>query len=227
MNHLCNQICGAIAGIVDNSYTPTALSPTLSRVHWDRVFEDLESQLAAEWEAERAVLDAESERLRIAKLTLRTRLRMLGQRECTLSLRLLTDGARRNVRLRAVGADWIATQGADPSSTLIIPLSAITSLETDHGALLGTLEDSAPSDTLRDRMTLGFLLRDLARRRISLRLALRDGETLHGTIDRAGADHLDLAVHDSGQSRRVAAVRAFRMVPFDALVWLHPGGAVI
>lgn len=213
---------------MDNSYAPTALSSTLDRVHWDRVFEDLESQLAAEWEAERAVLDAESERLRIAKLELRTRLRVLEERQCPLSLRLFSDGVSRAVTLRGVGADWIATQGADASAALIIPLSAITSVETDHGSLLGTLEESAlPPDTLRERMTLGFLLRDLARRRIPLRMALRDGEILHGTVDRAGIDHLDLAVHDSGESRRAASVRAFRMVPFDALVWLHPGGAVI
>ena len=197
-------------------------------MQWDRVFEDLESQLAAEWEAERAVLDAESERLRIAKLTLRTRLRMLEHRECTISLRLLSDDIRRAVTLRAVGADWIATQGPESSASLIVPLSAITSIETDHGSLLGTLDESSPPpDALRERMTLGFLLRDLARRRIPLRMALRDGEILHGTVDRAGADHLDVAIHDSGESRRSTSVRAFRMVPFDALIWVHPGGAVI
>ena len=76
-------------------------------------------------------------------------------------------------------------------------------------------------------MTLGFLLRDLARRRTPLHVALRDGERLHGTVDRAGADHLDLAVHDAGQARRTDAVRAFRIVPFDALVSARMDGAVL
>jgi len=196
-------------------------------VHWDHIFEDLEGQLAAEWEAERAVLDGESERLRISRLDLRTRLRKLQVRERAVILRL-SDGARRSVRLRAVGADWLATQSAESAATLIVPLAAVTSMETDHGSLLEALEDSTmPPDTLRERMTLGFVLRDLGRRRISLRIALRDGEILHGTIDRAGVDHLDLAVHDAGEARRAAAVRAFRMVPFDALVWLQPGSAVM
>lgn len=196
-------------------------------MHWDHIFEDLEGQLAAEWEAERAVLDAESERLRIAKLELRTRLRRLQLRERVIWLRL-SDGARRSVQLRAVGADWIAAQAADSVSTLIVPLTAVTSIETDHGSLLDALEDSAAAaDSLRERMTLGFVLRDLGRRRIPLRVALRDGETLHGTVDRAGADHLDLAVHDVGEPRRAAAVRAFRIVPFGALVWLQPGSAII
>ncbi|MGM7697331.1 hypothetical protein [Microbacterium sp. A84] len=196
-------------------------------MHWDRLFEDLEGQLAAEWEAERAVLDAESERLRIARLSLRTRLRVLELRGAPLTLRLV-DGERRSVLLQAVGADWIAVQLQDAPTAMIVPLAALTSVETHHGALLETLEDSPlPSDGLRDRMTLGFLLRDLARRRIPLHIALRDGETLHGTIDRAGSDHLDLAVHDAGEARRAAAVRTFRIVPFDALVWARTDSTAI
>lgn len=212
---------------MDNFHTPAVLSPTLGRVHWDRLFEDLEGQLAAEWEAERAVLDAESERLRIAKLSLRTRLRRLEHDAALIGLRL-ADGERRSVQVRAVGADWIATQPIDGSGALIVPLTAITSLETAHGALLATLEDAVlPADELRERMTLGFLMRDLARRRTSLHVELRTGENLHGTVDRAGVDHLDLAVHDTGQARRAGAVRAFRMVPFDAIVSARMDGKVI
>lgn len=202
------------------------LSPTLVRVHWDRLFEDLEGQLAAEWEAERAVLDAESERLRIARLGLRTRLRRFEHDAALVGLRL-ADGERRSVRVRVVGADWIAAQPSEVGGALIVPLSAITGVETTHGALLATLEEAElPADELRGRMTLGFLLRDLARRRTPLHVALRDGERLHGTVDRAGADHLDLAVHDAGQARRADAVRAFRIVPFDALVSARMDGAV-
>ena len=208
-----------------------ALCPTLDRVHWDRLFEDLEGQLAAEWEAERAVLDAESERLRIAKLGLRTRLRRLQHDAALVGLRLV-DGDRRSVRIRAVGADWIAAQpvgdAAMAGATLFVPLTAITSFETAHGALLATLEDTAlPADELRERMTLGFLMRDLARRRTPLHVLLRDGENLHGTVDRAGIDHLDLAVHDTGHARRAVAVRAFRIVPFDAIVSARADGTAV
>ncbi|MCE7480372.1 hypothetical protein LZG07_00260 [Microbacterium profundi] len=196
-------------------------------MHWDRLFEDLEGQLAAEWEAERAVLDAESERLRIARLGLRTRLRRFEHDAVLVGLRLV-DGERRSVRLRVIGADWIAAQPPERGGALIVPLSAITGVESTHGALLATLEDvELPADELRGRMTLGFLLRDLARRRTPLHVALRDGERLHGTVDRAGADHLDLAVHDAGQARSADAVRAFRIVPFDALVSARMDGAVL
>lgn len=211
---------------VDNPYTGR-ISPTLNRVHWDRLFEDLEGQLAAEWEAERAVLDAESERLRIAKLSLRVRLRVLQMQEAPVTLRLV-DGSRHAALIRAIGADWAAAQSAGSPRVIIVPLAALTSVETHHGALLDTLDDTPlPADGLRDRMTLGFLFRDLARRRLPLHLALRDGEVLHGTIDRAGSDHLDIAVHDRGESRRADAVRSFRMVPVDALVWARTDGAAL
>lgn len=212
--------CVAVAGeVVDNPYT-RASSSTLDRVQWDRLFEDLEGQLAAEWEAERAVLDAESERLRIAKLELRTRLRVFEQADVPIGLRLCS-GEQHRVRLRAVGADWIAAQ-ADGPGALIVPLAAVSGIQVDHGALLDSLDENAPaSDGLRTRMTLGFLLRDLARRRAPLQLALSDGEQLHGTVDRAGSDHLDLAVHDAGEPRRARAVRAFRLIPQQAIVWMR------
>lgn len=82
-------------------------SPTLCRMHWDRLFEDLEGQLTAEWEAERAVLDAESERLRIARLDLRARLRTLCSAGADVTIGLV-NGRRIPVSLQTLGADWVA-----------------------------------------------------------------------------------------------------------------------
>lgn len=196
-------------------------------MHWDRLFEDLEGQLAAEWEAERAALDAESERLRISKLTLRARLRRLHHSDAPVTVRL-ADGGRQSGRLRAVGADWFAAQTTEAPTSLIIPVHAVVGIETHHGAILDSLEDGAiGSDGLRERMTFGFLLRDLARRRLPLRIALLDGETLHGTIDRAGDDHLDFAVHDAGEARHATAVRSFRMLPFTAVLWARAAAAAL
>ncbi|WP_298037773.1 hypothetical protein [uncultured Microbacterium sp.] len=190
-------------------------------MHWDRMFEDLEGQLAAEWEAERAVLDAESERLRISKLSLRARLRALAQAEASVGIRL-RGGLRRTVRITMMGADWFAVRETTDRQVMIVPLSALTTVATDHGALLGSLaEDTASVEDVRGRMSFGFLLRDLARRRVPVHLTLIDGDLVHGTIDRAGEDHLDIAVHDAGQARRASAVSAFHMVPFEAVVLLR------
>ncbi|CAH0135328.1 hypothetical protein [Microbacterium sp. Bi121] len=196
-------------------------------MHWDRLFEDLEGQLAAEWEAEKAALDAESERLRISKLTLLQRLRLMQRSDAPFAVRL-ADGERQTGRLRAVGADWIAIQTQDAPAALIVPIAAVAGVETHHGAILETLEDvEIPNDGMRSRMTMGFLLRDFARRRLAVRLALTDGERLHGTIDRAGDDHLDLAMHDPGEPRLSTVVRGFRIVPFTAVQWVRTASGAI
>lgn len=193
-------------------------------MHWDRLFEDLEGQLASEWEAERAVLDAESERLRIAGLDLRARLRMLSGvgAEATIELR---TGRRLPVTLQTLGADWIAvaSRGAAgahvAASALLLPLRAIAGIAADHGMILASLDEPASAaPSLRERMTLGFVLRDLARRRIPVHISTHAGDDVHGTIDRAAADHLDLAVHDPGQPRLAGAVQGFRIIPFSSLV---------
>lgn len=193
-------------------------------MHWDRLFEDLEGQLASEWEADRAALDAESERLRIARLDLRTRLRSLCAAHADVTLEL-AHGRRVPVTMQTLGADWVAAASRIASgaivapTTLLVPHRAIAGIALDHGMMLKSLDDaSAPDHTLRERMTLGFVLRDLARRRVAVHVSMRVGEEIHGTIDRAAADHLDLAVHDAGEARRASAVHDFRIVPFSRIV---------
>ena len=58
-------------------------------------------------------------------------------------------------------------------------------------------------------------MRDLVRRRVVGDGAprLRDGCST-GTIDRAGADHLDIALHEPGTPRRASEVTGHRIVPF-------------
>ena len=50
-------------------------------MRWDRFFDDLEDQLASEWEAERAALDTEAERLRLSRVQLAERLTLLTSRD--------------------------------------------------------------------------------------------------------------------------------------------------
>ena len=44
---------------------------------------------------------------------------------------------------------------------------------------------------------------------------------LAGTIDRAGADHLDIALHEPGTPRRASEVSGHRVVPFGAVAWIR------
>lgn len=189
-------------------------------MEWEHLFDDLEGQLAAEWEAERAALDAESERLRVSKLTLHDRLRAMTASDARMVLEL-AGGERWEAVLRVAGADWIGVSAGGDARLRIAPLGAIESLAVDHGTLLGSLTADAAGVGLRGRMTLGFVLRDLARRRVPVTVGRRSGDPQHGTIDRAGADHLDLALHDLHEPRRVRSVRGFRSIPFAALSWVR------
>ncbi|MGW8484213.1 hypothetical protein ACWGJP_13865 [Microbacterium sp. NPDC055903] len=185
-------------------------------MHWDRMFEDLEGQLASEWEAERAALDAESERLRISKVELRARMRSLCGRGAVVRVDLRCAGGL-VVTPTELGADWVAASVDGEHGISIIPLGAIAGIRMDHGLLLSTLEPLVAEASLRERMTFGFVLRDLARRRIPVWIDVVTGHADHGTIDRAGADHLDLAEHDAGAPRRARDVRGMRVVPFSAI----------
>jgi hypothetical protein len=77
-------------------------------VHWDRFFDDLEDQLASEWEAERAALDTEAERLRLSRVTLRDRLTLLAERDQGTATPTfeLADGTILRAEVSGVGADW-------------------------------------------------------------------------------------------------------------------------
>ncbi|MCR2793792.1 hypothetical protein NQ156_12020 [Microbacterium sp. zg.Y625] len=190
-------------------------------MRWDRLFEDLEDQLASEWEAERAALDTEAERLRLSKLSLRERLRVLVGTEPTVSVDLV-DGTVATGTVSAVGADWFAvTADTRRGGALLLPFAGTAAIGIPQADLLRSARPVAAPARLADRMTLGFVLRDLSRRRIPVTVGVAGGRLLSGTIDRAGADHVDLALHDRDAPRRAAAVGGHRLVPTDALVWLR------
>ncbi|WP_137845238.1 hypothetical protein [Microbacterium sp. 2FI] len=197
-------------------------------MHWDRFFDDLEDQLASEWEAERAALDTEAERLRLSRVTLRDRLTLLAERDPSAAVPTfeLADGTILRAAVSGVGADWVAlalTEGR-PAGALV-PLGALASIGMAHAELLRSARPAPSRSSLTERLTLGFVLRDLVRRRASVTVHTASGRTLAGTIDRAGADHLDLALHEPGSARRADAVTGHRLVPFTAIAWVRVDGA--
>jgi len=190
-------------------------------VRWDRFFEDLEGQLDSEWEAERAALDSEAERLRIARLTLRERLHALTVDPPSPLTVELVDGSTVTGRLTAVGADWLGMLDSS-EHTVVIAAEAVIGIGMPEADLLRSARaGQPPARRLAERMTIGFVLRDLARKRAPVTLHLRAGRTLTGTIDRALADHLDLALHDVGEPRRAGGIAGVRMVPLTAVAWVR------
>ena len=190
-------------------------------MRWDHLFDDLAGQLEHELHAEELDLQHEEERLRVGRLDLRTRVGVI-LREGDPDRRVLAmrnrDGAVYRVRLRSLGRDWLAGDRLEPPfGQVIVPLAAVESLMLDTEQVERTLEAAPVRDDLSARLGLPFVLRDLCRRRVAVTLETVVGE-MHGTIDRVGRDHLDLAVHEHEVPRRASAVDHVRVVPLGQVV---------
>jgi hypothetical protein len=176
-------------------------------MRWERRFADLEARLEAEeratWEGDVADL-IRAER---GQLTLPDRLRAHIGNWLTWALDLpeqLLEG-----ELIEVGSDWILVKAA--SGETLIPIEAVLSV----GGLSRAARTQS-SEVVR-RLRLGVVLRGLSRDRSVVSVRLRGGPRITGTIDRVGADHLDLAVHAGDLPRRGAAVIEVRCLPIRGI----------
>jgi hypothetical protein len=195
-------------------------------MRWDNLFDDLESQLEQELTAEEVDLQAEEERLRLARLGIRDRLRSLhaavgvGERMLRLNL---ADGSRVSVDPATFGRDWLAGELVEESGRrpqCVVSLDAITGVALSRAQVIQSLDNSGGEESpgaLSARLGFQFVLRDLCRRRQAVDLWLRDCR-MHGTIDRVGRDHLDLAVHEADHPRRESEVIEYRIVRLGQLM---------
>lgn len=191
-------------------------------MRWDDLFDDLESQLAHERDAEERDERADEERLRVGRLTLRERIEAFAYGSRGGALLTLELGAERLVmRPTTIGRDWVSGETAVAGSrarACIIPVAAITGVVLAPSDVARSLTPlpSAGAPRVSDRIGLAFVLRDLCRRRVTTELHTSAGVRT-GTIDRVGRDHLDLAVHELGEARRQRNVANVLLLPFVAL----------
>lgn len=194
-------------------------------MRWDRLFDDLESQLERELSAEEVDLDAEEERLRLGRLSLRDRMVALQERRVDTEWIELTliDASRLSVHPTTIGRDWMSVDVHGESARVaqsIIPFASIAGISLEPSQVRASLSGSVGDDahpSLSARLGLPFVLRDLCRRRRGVDLVTTTG-LIHATIDRVGRDHLDIAVHERGMARRASAVTEIRIVPLAALL---------
>lgn len=197
-------------------------------MRWDNLFDDLESQLETELTAEDIDLQAEEERLRLGRLSTRDRIAAIlesaGAAAADPIRLVLASGVTIAVSPVTLGKDWVATEYVGDSSKrgqCIIPLATISGLILERSQVRRSLRmppGGDPARGLSARLSLVFVLRDLCRRRRAIDIELPNVErALHGTIDRVGRDHLDLAVHERGVPRRESEVNHYRLVPLGQI----------
>jgi hypothetical protein len=199
-------------------------------VRWDNLFDDLEGQLEHELNAETDDLRAEEERLRLGRLSIRTRLASLaGIRTSGAAAILrveLLSGETIAFRPTTFGRDWLAAElvgEAAAGGQCVLPLDAIAAVLLNPEQVEFSLDPEPESVTrVVDRIGLPFVLRDLCRRRKSLQVHTTTG-VLTGTIDRVGRDHIDLAVHVAGTLRRSRDVHQYRIVPLNRIQLVRLG----
>ena len=195
-------------------------------MRWDNLFDDLEGQLEQELSAEEIDVRAEEERLRLGRLSLRDRIVAVveaqGPHDETGIRLVLADGTPLSVRPQTFGRDWFSADlvGGSRKAHAIVPMAAISSVvftQAQAAVSLSATPSELSQTSLPARLTLSFVLRDLCRRRAAVDLSTLTGMQ-HGTIDRVGRDHVDLAVHEPGEARRESAVREFRAIPLTQLL---------
>lgn len=182
-------------------------------------FEEIVHRLEAEWEQaeadELAIEVADRTRGELARLTLIQRLRPAVGYSLTINVHggLLVRGL-----LRGVGPDWLLVcEDGQPGSQTIVALASVLWIDG-----LGRTSSVAGSEgVVAARSGLGMMLRRLVRDRADVALVLIDAGVVTGVLDRAGVDHVELAVVPVGEARRRSAVTGVRAIPIAAIALIR------
>lgn len=182
-------------------------------MRWEDLFRDLEAQLEAEQAAELDAEVADRTRREAALLGLVDRARAaIGH---SVQLRVNGAGSLQGT-LVEVAVAWLLI--AEPSGReSLVPWSAVVSMS----GLLTWSGVPGAGGQVAARAGLGSVLRRVARDRLPVQVTLVDGAVLGGTVDRVGADFLEMTEHASAEFRRRGEVSGVRTVPFHALAVLR------
>jgi hypothetical protein len=178
-------------------------------MRWDRLFADLEGEAEALEVLSRAGEVDERARYEVGQLSFEDRIRCAAGLAVRVRCRggLLVSGT-----VVRVGPGWLLLdETAGRECTVALP--AVLSISG-----VGRLSGAPGSEGIvASRLGLRHLLRGLARDRSPATVHLTDGTVVEGTVDRVGADFIDLAEHATGERRRTIDVRGVLVVRIEAL----------
>lgn len=174
---------------------------------WERLFADLEAQFAESELSDLRAEVADRTRSELAKLRMADRLRAIPGHE----LAVWTGGTTVRGTVQASGPDWLLL--AEPNGAeIVIALASVLKITG-----LGRRATMPGSEgRLAGRLRLSYILRGIARDRVTVAVTLTDGSTLAGVVDRVGADHIDV-------SQDLAEVNGAMTVPFGAVALVRRG----
>lgn len=179
-------------------------------MRWDGLFADLEAQAGALAQAERASEVDEQTRGEVARLAVGDRVRAAVGAAVRVGVR---GGSPVCGDLLRVGPDWLLLLEAGGQEALIAQAGVVA-----IGGLGRHSASPGAVSAVDSRLGLRHALRGIARDRASVRIQLVDGSVVAGTVDRVGADFVEVATHPVGEPRRRAAVREVLVLPLPAVV---------
>lgn len=208
-------------------------------MRWNNLFDDLESQLESEMNAVSRHQDVDEERQRHAQLTMHDRLRNLTvvpkragitgrdeRRSYDPVVVALTSGLVLSLVPLRHGKDWCAVDIHSPTSLAgqaLLPIAAVESLLPTADQLTESLgkrvlaERVSQPESIAHRIGLGYVLRDLSRRRKTVEIHCA-GSIYRGTLDRVSMDHCELAEHAVDEPRRRASVSRVRLLSLSRII---------
>jgi hypothetical protein len=178
-------------------------------MRWQQLFDDLQSQFEAEEAAAERAESASRARAEVGAVRLRERL--AGAVGSPVGLDVRGAGRVYGV-LTDIGPDWLLLEDDQGREQLV----ALAVVRTVAGLVRRTALPE-PAGAVRARLDMRRALRGLARDRSAVQVVLDDGGMLTGTLDRVGADYVELALHAADEPRRSEAVRGVQAVVIGAI----------
>lgn len=185
-------------------------------MRWEQLFGDLDARFEELADAEMSAELADRERVAAGAVSTVERLGgAVGRR---LRVRT-TAGVAVTGLLARVGPDWLLIQEG-PGREALVAMRAISLVEGLAAATGPALKG------VELRLNLRYALRGIARDRAPVAIMVSGGlgeptslyTEITGTVDRIGADFVEVALHAPWEARRAVSVRSVALVPLSAVV---------